>query len=393
MNPALKCPQRECKATFEKQTLGGAGGSAYDSRLRGLWITNGESLACVDVTLCKFLCNPVKIPLPPVAAGVKAWCTGLAYVDSGALNTSAASPGWLFASYNTGHIGRLDVSKCAIRSQFCRLSVTGVVIGGLATNDVRRLLYIGTVTTAGANVIHVARIDPTITRPQPWCRPFCNFVPPACTSTSKLGPIQGLAHDACHDMLYITDGRQTTYGVVTVSTAGACSIKHVDCCPLTVNIAGDSFTGICIRPEPEISTGASCTRPACQNCSAVMRAVLVGDAVLGNPAFGFGLRNAPSNTSAVAFAANVGACTSPGLNLGICANIRVPLGPVPPLVLIFGVPGAAGTCNFNFTLPAPLPLNSGLCGRNYSFQWVVGCKGNPANFGITNCVTFRISGS
>ncbi len=112
INPALQCPQRQCTATgFEKQTLTGAGGSAYDSRLRGLWITNGRDLACIDVTGCKFLCNPAKIPLPMGGGGGLPWCTGLAYVDSGALGTSAASPGWLFASYNTGHIGRLDVSK------------------------------------------------------------------------------------------------------------------------------------------------------------------------------------------------------------------------------------------------------------------------------------------
>ena len=124
-----------------------------------------------------------------------------------------------------------------------------------------------------------------------------------------------------------------------------------------------------------------------------MRAVLVGDAVMGNPAFAVGLRNAPANTNAVAFASNVGACTSPGLDLSFCQLVRVPLGPLPPLVLIFGVPGSAGTCDFNFTLPAPLPLTTSACGFTYSFQWVVGCKGDPSNFGITNCLSFTVSGS
>ena len=124
-----------------------------------------------------------------------------------------------------------------------------------------------------------------------------------------------------------------------------------------------------------------------------MRAVLVGDAVVGNPTFGVGLRNAPANTNAVALASNIGACTSPGLNLSFCQPVRVPLGPIPPLVLIFGVPGSAGTCNFDFTIPAPLPLATSACGFTYSFQWVVGCKGSPANYGITNCVSFAASGS
>ncbi|MHC4851843.1 MAG: hypothetical protein ACYTGW_21295 [Planctomycetota bacterium] len=391
MNPALKCPQTVCKPVFEKQTLNFAGGSAYDSRLRGLWITNGLSLACVDTTTCKFLCSPMNIPLPTTTQ--KAWCTGLAYVDSGGLGTSIANPGWLFASYNTGHIGRLDVSKCTIKAQFCKLNVSGVTISGLATNDVKRLLFIGTVAPTGANIIYVARIDPTVANPQPWCRLICKFPPPPCVTT-KLGPIQGLAHDACHDMLYITDGKQTTYGVVSVSPTGACSIKYVDCCPLFVNSLGDSYTGICLNPLPEEALGVSCTVPPCQNCSAVMQAVLVGDPVLGNPTFAFGLRRAPSNTNAVAFAANLGACTSPGVNLGYCAPVRVPVfGFPPPLVFIFGVGGAPGTCNFNFTLPASLPLSTSLCGNTYSFQWVVRCKGKPVNFGITNCVSFRVSGS
>ena len=50
INPALKCPQSECNVMFEKQTLAGAGGSAYDGRLRGLWISNGQDLACVDTS-------------------------------------------------------------------------------------------------------------------------------------------------------------------------------------------------------------------------------------------------------------------------------------------------------------------------------------------------------
>ncbi|MHC4852050.1 MAG: hypothetical protein ACYTKC_02935 [Planctomycetota bacterium] len=392
INPALKCPQQECTPVFEKQTLTQAGGSAYDSRLRGLWITNGLSLSCVDTTGCKLLCDPVNIPLPPTTA--QAWCTGLAYVDSGARGSPAGSPGWLFASYNTGHIGRLDVSACSIKAQFCKFSVNDVTIGGLATNDVKRLLFIGTTSATGANTIHVARIDPTVAIPQPWCTPICQFVPPDCTSTAKLGPIQGLAYDACRDMLYITDGKQTTYGVVSVN-ATSCSIKQAGCCPLVVNTAGDTYTGLCLQPHREEPVGKSCTAPGCNDCSEVMEAVMVGDAVLGNPTFGFALRNAPSNTDAIAFAANIGGCTSPGVNLGYCANIRVPVFglPLPLTVLFIGIPPTAGTCGRNFTLPAPLPLNPVLCGNTYSFQWVIQCNGNPSNFGVTNCVSFRVSGS
>ncbi len=388
MNPALRCPQSSCNLVFEKQTLTRAGGSAFDGRLPGLGISNGRDLTCIDSSSCKLLCPTAKIPLPPVGAGVKVWCTGLAFVDSGALGSTAAAPGWLFASYNTGHIGRLRDTT----AQFCKLSVTGVTIGGLATDDVKRLLFIGTVSSTGANVIHVARIDPTVASPQPWCSPFCSFPAPTCTSTSKLGPITGLAHDSCRNMLFITDGKQTTYGVVTAG-ATSCSIQHVDCCLLGSNAAGDSFTGLCVQPDPTESLGTSCALSGCQGCGPVMRAALTGAAVLGNPSFGFELRNAPSNTTALAFAANVGACSSPGLSLGFCAPVRVPFGPAPPLVLIFGVPGSVGTCNFNVRLPTGLPLDRELCGFTFSFQWVIGCTGIPNNFGVTNCISFRVSGS
>ncbi|MEE9126550.1 MAG: hypothetical protein V3U11_05375, partial [Planctomycetota bacterium] len=265
---------------------------------------------------------------------------------------------------------------------------------GLATDDVRRLLFIGTVSDTGVNAIHVARIDPTVGSPQPWCSPFCSFLAPTCTSSSRLGRITGLAQDACHSMLYITDGKQTTYGVVTVSATGACSIQHVDCCPLVPNAANDAFTGLCLQPTPEVSTGTSCAISGCQGCGSVMRAVLVGDAVLGNPAFGFGLRNAPANTIAVVIAVNEGACTSPGLPIiGFCEPIRVPFAPLPPFILLLPVPGSIGTCNFNLTLPVPVPLDTTFCGFTFSFQWVVGCQGIPNNVGVTNCVSFRLSGS
>lgn len=399
MNPQVRCLQSSCNLTFEKQTLTGAGGAAYDSRLGGLWITNGLSLACVDVVTCKYICQPQKIPLPPLSVQ-RPWCTGLAYVDSGAKGSGASKPGWLFASYNTGDIARIDTSQCSLKATFCKAGglPTGYVIGGLATDDVRRYLYVGASasTTTGVNhIITVARIDPTAASATPWCSPFCRMTPPGCTSSSTLGAIQGLAHDACKSTLFITDGKQTLWGLVLISSTGACKMGLSGCCPLNVGSGGDSYTGICLRPMPPTSSGKPCTVPSCNNCSAVMQATLVGDANLGNPAFGLGLRNAPSNTDAAAFALNIGACANPGVELGYCARVRVPL-PAPVILLFFGLPGVSGTCNRDLTIPAPLPLDASLCGRAFSFQWVVRCRPTssiPANFGITNCLTATISGS
>jgi hypothetical protein len=198
-------------------------------------------------------------------------------------------------------------------------------------------------------------------------------------------------------MIFITDGRQTVYGLVALSATGACGITRLGCCPLTVNSAGDTYTGICFQPTPPVSLGKPCTLPSCNACAGVMQAATAGDPTLGNPAFGLGLRNAPSNTDAAAFAANVGTCTNPGLNMGFCATMRVPLGPPPAIVLLFfGLAPGPGACGRNLTIPAPLPLNPAICGRPFSFQWVVRCPPTPigpAGYGITNCLTFQISGS
>ncbi|MHC4899097.1 MAG: hypothetical protein ACYTGW_18545 [Planctomycetota bacterium] len=401
MSTQLRCAQNSCNLTFEKQTLTGAGGSAYDSRLGGLWITNGLSLACVDVATCNFLCKPVKMPLPPLSVQ-RPWCTGLAYVDSGAKGSNAAAPGWLFASYNTGDIARIDIIGCQIRkTTFCKATglPTGYKISGLATDDVRRYLYVGASaasTTGISNIITVAPIDPTPANAKPWCSPACRIVVPPCSSASPLGAIQGLAHDSCKGMLFVTDGKQTLWGLVGGLGTTRCTITVLGCCPLNVGTAGDTYTGLCLRPTPSTSSGKPCTLPSCNNCSAVMQATLVGDANLGNPAFGLGLRNAPSNSDAAAFALNIGACTSPGANFGYCATVRVPLAPPPLILLFFGLPPAPGACNRNLTVPAPVPLSAAICGQSFSFQWVVRCPPSPAgpgNFGITNCLTASVSGS
>ncbi len=218
---------------------------------------------------------------------------------------------------------------------------------------------------------------------------------PACSSASRMGRIEGLAHDSCTGTIYVTDGKQTLWGPVSGLGTRACAISVKGCCPIAAN--SDTYTGLCLLPTRPTSHGKSCTLPSCNACASVMQAQLVGDATLGNPFFGVGLRNAPSNTDAAAFAVNAGTCTSPGVNFGFCATVRVPLGPPPPIVLLFfGLPAATGTCGRNLTISAALPLNKALCGRPFSFQWVVRCRptgGRTPGFGITNCLTFRVTGS
>lgn len=376
------CALKRCiPSNFEKQVARHAGGSAYDSRLRGVWNTNGFLLANIEPYSgnCKYICPPQKIPLPPVP-GIRHYATGLAYVDSGPLSASGAvGPGWLFASYNSNYIARIDVKRCSVAAKFCKIALpTGSVIAGLATDDVRRRLYIGVVQSNGVNLILVSDLDNN------WCTPICKVVPPVCNSATPMGPLTGLAFDPCHRTLYLTDGRVTTEYVISTTN---CQLRPRKCCRNT----GDPFTGLCLLPHTDIhNLGRSCTTRSCEFCP-TMRAELLGDPVLGNPYFGLALRNAPNKTSTAILAIGLGACTNPGINLGFCANIRVPF---PPILNFFPTaPIAANGCNRNLNVPWMVPLNPNLCGLRLSFQWLVVCKGNPQGIGVTNCVDFMFAGT
>ena len=377
------CAYKRCvPASFERQVVTHAGGYAYDSRIQGTWTTNGLLLANVDPWggNCQYICKPVKIPLPPVS-GTKMFATGLAFCDSGALNsTGAIGPGYLFVSYNNGYIARMDVSRCTVKPKFCKVTVpTGHTIAGLATDDVNRRLFIGMTSVVGGNLIFVSDLDKN------WCQPLCKAQPTACSSTQSLGPLTGLAFDPCRQALYVTDGVFTTR--YAVASKPSCQLKAAGCCKRT----GDPFTGLCLLPRRDIhNVGKSCTIPKCEACP-TMRAELAGDPVLGNPYFGLALRNAPNKTTTAILAAGIGACNPIGVGLGFCETIKIAL---PPITIFYAVaPITTAGCNRNITLPWQVPINQGLCGLKVSFQWLVVCQGNPTGHGVTNCIDFTFSGS
>jgi hypothetical protein len=318
------------------------------------------------------------MPLPPVPTQ-KHYATGLAYCDSGALTTKNA-PGWLFVSYISGFIARMEVSKCTVKPSFCQIALpAGAVIAGLATDDVNRRLFIGVVEASGANLILVSDLD------KDWCNPICKVVPPDCSTTMRLGPLSGLAFDPCRQTLFITDGRSTTR--YAVAKPPQCQIKPIGCCPAV----GDPFTGLCFLPNYDLhSVGRSCTVKTCDSCP-TMLAGLIGEPHLGNPNFGIALQNAPNKSSTAVLAVGLGACGTPGVDLGFCGNIRIAL---PPVISFFPLtPMALNGCNRNVVLPWPVPVNQNLCGLKVSFQWLVVCQGNPTGHGVTNCVDFTVAGS
>ena len=65
MDPANGCPGVRCApGGFEPRLAAAAGGTAYNGRTHGAWISNGSLLAEVDADSCRYLCKPQKAPFP-----------------------------------------------------------------------------------------------------------------------------------------------------------------------------------------------------------------------------------------------------------------------------------------------------------------------------------------
>jgi hypothetical protein len=371
-----------------------AGGTAWDGRQSRVWVSNGVTLALLNphsaTAACGLACKPAAAPLPP-GTGTR-FVTGLEFVEAG-VQPKPGLPGptgLLYLSYNNQVIGRVPVKRCAIGTPaYCSLrSVLGTrrIIGGLAADDARGFLFVGTsssVSTSPANVVFVT----SASRP---CQVLCKFavaVDQNKCSKVRLGPITGLAYDGCADILYITDGKVTMFGKVTVTTSPvSCRFVHLGCC---ASSATERLVGLAVRPTPSVVHGRTCTNGDCLRCPA-MAAGSIGDPVLGNGDFAFTLNRAPGNFTTAVLAVGFGPCHATGLRLGFCDNIRVALGPFRPLVLAFGNRRPGTACRGEMRVPVAMPVRRSLCGLNLSVQWIVVCpKGGS---GVTPCVSMKVQG-
>jgi hypothetical protein len=370
-----------------------AGGTAWDGRQSRVWVSNGSTLALLNVhgtrTLCKLACKPVAAPLP--AGTTTRYVTGLEFVEAG-VQPKPGVPGpsgRLFLSYNNQTLGWLDVRGCALgKPSFCSLLGylgTRRIIGGLAADDARGFLFIATssaVATSPANVIYITSIE----KP---CAVICKFavtVDQQKCANVRLGPITGLAYDGCSNALYITDGRVMMYGKIQVTTNPvSCRFVHGGCCART---ATEQFVGLAVKPTQPSSHGVACTNGDCVRCPTMVGGT-VGDPVLGNGDFAFTLGRAPANFTTAILAIGFGPCTS-GVSLGFCGPVRIAFGPYRPLVLAFGNPRPGTNCLGEMRVPVAIPVNRGLCGLNMSVQWIVACP--RGGTGVTPCVTMKVQG-
>lgn len=348
-----------------------AGGTAYDPVRGGSWITNGVAIAEVAQGTCATLCPVQPVPL----SSPNAVATGLAYNESA---------GVLFVSDSLNNILTVKVSGCNLTvvntCQTWPVSTTNPTIGGLATDDVNGLIFYSGSQWSGApnNIIFVAKQSTP-------CQYFCKILVPACT-TGPLGPITGLAHDCCKNVLWATDGINWIAMSYNLAT---CTGNVVTCCKLPFTT--EPLIGLCMLPsiatsKDQTAASKSCTAPICPACPA-MEHTMVGQPTIGNPGFTLRLDNAPAASTGV-LVLNLGACGA-GVPFG-CGQIFVPtagwivLGP-------FGTGGGVG-CTGGNALTLSLAPNPFFCGFTFSTQYAVICIGGGA-FGtaLSNCLSWAIS--
>jgi hypothetical protein len=215
------------------------------------------------------------------------------------------------------------------------------------------------------------------------CQPNCRLQIQGCAAVG-LGPITGLAFDDCQSVMYLTDGRVTLAARYTPPGTGvACQLQPIGCCVQQVG----RWYGLCVEPVHARNAGQSCTSTPCPNCAASMVLNALGDASLGNSAFGYRLTGAPPGVPAFCLV-NVGACTA-GVPV-LCGLFHVPL--APPPVNLGPVLTAGGACAGVATHGLPIPLSPNLCGIDLSAQDVILCPASTGfGFGLSNAVCTTIS--
>lgn len=340
-----------------------AGGTAWDSRHSGAWITDGSFLACVDDT-CGYLCTPVPVPALPGNVVL----TGLEYVDS---------VGELWATDSAGNLRRYDATACPPTPlPGCAIAFTQPFeVTGLAVDELLGLVFYARYDTlTGTNwlttALQSAPCAPTQLLPLPPC-------------AAPLGALRGLAVDAGAHRLYATDGERAVHYDYQLTPAGTLLLTGWQCCPMPGG-AIDPMVGLAVRPSRATAVGVACTSGFCMACP--MAQSTRGDSVLGNADFGIRLESAPPGSFAWAFVGD-SPCLPNGFQLpSLCAPVHLPniLGSLGANL----VPAGGGCADTVF--PLALPSAAGLAGVVMSSQCLVLCPQGPGGFGMSPCLSFEL---
>ena len=362
-------------------------GAAYDPVRRGLWITNGSELHCVDPASGKVLCRNAQLPVTPRRKLSPFSITASALAFDNKNNTL------FLADVVNGDIYRVplgsaaDPRACAYSSSYA--SVAKHIpsfhwVSGMAVDQVRRLLFVGSFhQTKGTRHIYVTTLDK-------WDQKMKDVVGkggklPACPNgTTSANWMQGMAFDSARGLLYVTDGITTTAYSYDHSKF---ELTAVSCCKNPGSKTEDKFGALALVPDGAITRGTSCSTRPCEACN-TMQLQAVGDPVLGNPHFGLRLSGAPDSASSAIAAIGLGPCTTPGVKLGYCTPVTVSLN----LWQVASVSlKNARNCGTTASLSAPVPADRGVFGARLSCQFLMLC-GSGARLGhaLTNCVGVQI---
>jgi hypothetical protein len=347
------------------------GGTAWDPRRRGAWVTNGRVLAKYDND-CSQQCAPMPIPS---LSSTTTYITGLEVIDEHNSLWMIDNEGNLHFYSNT--CPPVHQGGCTTVLQPTPAPVMRVTTG-LAVDEGIGLVFVSFPDLlAGTTRIHVNDLSHP-------CVQFDQFDMPPCPT--NFGYVTGLACDWGKLMLYATDG-QTIVSMNYAWNGTNVTIVSWTCCPGTIAVL-ERMIGLAVHPGRATSIGTPCANGSCPPCP--MHHSLVNDPVLGNLDFKLHIDGAFGQSFSFCMVGD-GPCNAPGVGVPpLCGPIyTVPfLGYLGP-VLIQGPSICGGSATFDL----PLPLTPALAGNVYSSQIFELCV-TAAGLGISlsNCLSWELLG-
>jgi hypothetical protein len=256
--------ERVCPTGMASAT-GWAGGAAYNAMHGSLWHTQGTRMAEIRVSDCQLICSAAA----NLTLGDGSVATGLSICEA------------RYAMYQLESVaGQAAVSIRHLRScppqviNACRFDTPSQnhIAGAVAVDDRRGLIYYATSvwnTANPANTILVAKLDAP-------CDIGCRIPVDVC-GTTRLGPITAMTYDSCHNLLYVSDGKQVA--ALQVATDVLCSARPLSCCAVGPT-GGATWHGFDIEPHHPLPVGSSCIGRNCRDCPSMALTAL------GDPADG-----------------------------------------------------------------------------------------------------------
>ncbi|MCB9868744.1 MAG: hypothetical protein H6837_02750 [Planctomycetes bacterium] len=364
-------------------TTQGGGGSAYDAARQGLWISDGRSITLKDIASgnesCRFTAT--------LTGGTNNVVTGLAHnnrqrqlIQLEVFPTSSGNSMALRFYDTTQCPPKVLPTTCAI--PLPTVSAPGTA-RGLAYDELRDLIFYSVSLTTSSGIVNSVSYVPM---PIACIGQATSFGLPSLVPCGGAdAAVSGLAYDACSKILFVTEGS----AVLRMDLSNLAAPKNLNastpCCKL--NVPRQLWASLTYIPRSTVnSVGNSCAVLGCATCNA-MALEVAGDLILGNPALELTLTAAPANATASLFM-SIGRALVPGIPVpGLCGLVHTPIAGSMPILLGSFSTGGSGGCSGGLRLPAPVPVDPGLCDVYLTAQVWVQCSGGG---GLTNALELRV---